>query len=97
MSKKTYIPWYDSFELAKNICDIEDDEDDFDLVEKCIHDKLGCNMETFHRIVEHLLPMASSAKCNLSDKFFYTGFVNHEDGSVIIKCLHEIPSSKKDK
>lgn len=62
----------DAEELACHVLGLDEDSE-YDVIEDAVFDKFECNMETFQKIVEHLLPMADAGVSELT-KEGYKGF-----------------------
>jgi len=60
---------YEVEELICHILDLDEDDENLD-IEEAIYEKFDCSFETFHEIVEHLLPLANLAKSPITDEYF---------------------------
>lgn len=77
---------YDADELALTVCGLIDSdeaqEDPTDVADRAVCDRYDCDMDTFTRIAQDLLPLATIAPGALSGKL-YQGFA--KDGCFIVK------------
>jgi len=71
--KPANCSWYDVEELAAYVLgkydEYEEDSDELDL-DDLVYEKFDCSMETFQTIIEHLLPLANTARSPLTDEIF---------------------------
>ena len=79
--KRINADWDEVAELACEITgtDIETVYGDFDVIEKALYEKLNIDFDSFHEIVNRLLPLIDIGKSPFSEKFF-KGFSKIEDG-----------------
>jgi len=66
------VDWMDVQELAAHILNMDEDSE-YDEVEEKVYEEFECSMETFEKIVAHLVPCAAIAKSPLTDDV-YRGF-----------------------
>lgn len=76
------IGWMEAEELAAVICGLDEDNYDSRQVEDVLYEKFDCSFESFHKIVEALVPLTIPAKAAISGRSF-RGFV--KNGSFIVK------------
>ena len=70
----TKLHYFDVEDLAAVVCGLPNDSECAD-IEEAVYDKFDCSMQTFHLIVEALMPYTIPAKSALTDSV-YRGFVN---------------------
>ncbi|WP_315507002.1 hypothetical protein [Capnocytophaga leadbetteri] len=70
--KRINADWAEVAELACEITgtDIETVYGDFDVLEDSLYEKLNIDFDSFHEIVNRLLPLVDVGKSPLSGKFF---------------------------
>ena len=79
--KRINADWDEVIELACEITgtDIETVYGNFDVIEDALYEKLNIDFDSFHEIINRLLPLIDVGKSPLSGKFF-KGFSKIEDG-----------------
>lgn len=85
--KRSRLSYWDTQDLAACICGLGDEYEDDQLEEK-FYDKFDCDLDTFHKIVEHLLPLVIVGQ-TLSGSI-HRGFGS--DGCFVLK--EEVPASE---
>ena len=76
------VNWLEVEELAVAVLGMDEDNYDSDDVEQALYDRFEISMESFHKIVEALVPFAVPVQAGFSaDRF--QGFV--KDGALIVK------------
>lgn len=86
--RKIKVDYFDAQELAASILDKTKEWENEDIVdselEDLLYEEFNIDFESFHKLLEHLMPYSVVSKSELTDTL-RVGFVDHLKGYYIVK------------